>query len=366
MDSKPQEPTQKWWHRLADAIKKMHSTPRMVSIIWRASPRLCLIVMALNAVAALLPAAEIEMTKSLLDVITQHSSIAVETQIVAAVLGFIALVSIFSLLRECVQPTVRLFQDNLGELVTRDVKALLFHKTNSLVDISIFENPTFYDKLEKVQGQSQYEPAGLLHSLNYIVQGTIGLVSMLIILLMFQPLLALGIVCLALPPIIAQFKQQYEYWELSKSEVPLQRKMRYYGDLITGSQTAKELRLFGLGGFFLKLYLSTSEKFSHGHMQTRRRHWRANIFLATVASTGNMICYAYVAWDAIRRIITPGQFTLYLGAINQVSAKMDDLIWGITRLYSGNLFFNEFFEFLELPLPWRYHQRSSLNLCPDL
>jgi ATP-binding cassette subfamily B protein len=333
-------------------------TPRVVRLVWDAHRGFTAALVAINAAQGLVPLAQVWITKLIVDAVAAAAA-GIQTPaggigaagaagVAPFVLALLALQGLVALASQALEPANQLVQQELSDRVSRDVTVRVLRKANGLADISYFESPHFHDQLQRAQQGANWRPPGMLNQLGAMLRAAIGLVSMLGVLLAFQPLLALAVVALALPNVIVQFRHQRQNWGMNAIEVPEVRLMSYFRNLLASKEHAKEIRLFSLGDFFLGRYLELYEAYYRRHRGLRYGQWRANTALAGLAAAGTTGAYAFVVLQALAGRITLGSLTLYLSAVNQVQAGLSTMIFQIASLYESNLFVGHLFEFLEL------------------
>ncbi|MDX2107597.1 MAG: ABC transporter ATP-binding protein [Candidatus Melainabacteria bacterium] len=333
------------WLKTRKALRVLAGTPRVLKLCFESNAKLTIGVVILNTLLGLGPLAEIYIVKLLIDFVTQSKPESFDLNQLALLLGALAVVRLLS---NSLQPTLEYIQELLGDFLTKHVKLLILNKTSSLAGLTYFENPKYYDQLVKAQNESGYRPLGMLFSTSSILRSTIGLVSMLCVLLAFQPLLVLLLLVLSLPHLIAQFRHQDQSWSINDYTIPEVRRMDYFGQILTMKDTAKELRIFGLHDYFIDMFKTKFGEYQKRRASLRFKHWRNNILLSVLAATGMVASYGYVIYRAIGQSISIGSLSLYLGAITQVQFSLETIIWSLARLYEANLYINNLFEFLAL------------------
>lgn len=354
-----------WTQRAHETGKVFAGTPRILRLIWTASPGYTSAVVFLNLVLGLMPLADLWILKLLIDAMTVFLRTGSTAAAVSTMIRLIGLLAIIRLVNNSLEPTQRFAQQQLGEYLMRDMNTLLLEKANSLGDISVFENPSFYDMLQRARNESGYRPLTILTTLTSIMRSSIGLLSMVLVLVAFQPWLAVLVTALSLPHLLVQFKHQREGWAIQNDEIPEVRRMSYFSHVITERDYAQEIRVFGLEKFFLNQYMKKFEEFRTIHSKMRFRHWRNNVMLASLSAVGTACAYAYVAFRAIESSITIGSLTLYLSAISQIEYGMDSIIWAVASLYEGNLYANNVFEFLAIPSAMAEAPADSALMVPE-
>lgn len=344
------------WLKTRKALRVLAGTPRVLNLCFKANSKLTIGVVILNTLLGLSPLAEIYIVKLLIDFVTQNKPGSFSINQLFVLLGALALVRLLS---NSLQPTLEYIQELLGDYLTRHVKLLILEKTASLSGLSYFENPKYYDQLLKAQNESGYRPLGMLFSTSSILRSSIGLFSMLCVLLTFQPLLVLLLLVLSLPHLIAQFRHQDQSWSINDYNIPEVRRMDYFSQVLTMKETAKELRIFGLHQFFLDMFKNKFNEYQKRRANLRLTHWRNNILLSILAAIGMVSAYGYVVYRAVGQSISIGSLSLYLGAITQVQFSLETIIWSLARLYEANLYINNLFEFLGLKEPAVENSQSA-------
>jgi ATP-binding cassette subfamily B protein len=341
----PPETKGGWYERAADMLDVMSGTPRICKLIWNANRKLCSGVLLLNLTLALIPLLEMELTKAILDAITRSGGSPVGASWTLMLMGA---GTALTFLYFAVEPSMWVCQEALADILTRDITVLLLHKANSLVDIALFETPEFYDKLETAQREAGHKPLNVMNDLCGLVRSIVASISMLFLLLSYQPLIPLAIVLLSLPKMIEEVRHRKVGWAICNYEVPEVRKMGYYKSVLTHDSSAKEIRLFDLGEFFLGRYVSCFNEFFERHNKLRRDHWRNNLVLSSLSAIGTAGAFIFVALAALAQVITVGSYTLYVAAIDRLRYGLQGVLHCLSGLYEANLFAKNLFDFLEI------------------
>ncbi len=342
----------RWLKQVDEALRVMAGTPRVLKLVWTSHPKFTSLLIGANLLLGLAPLAEMWIVKLIIDSVAAGvRSGQFEATKQVQLFWLLASLALVRLLANSMEPTVRLVQEQLGDHLVRDINLMILQKANSLADISVFENPAFHDKLTRAQNEASYRPLTILANVTTMSRSCVGLVSMIAVLISFQPFLAFAVVSFALPNLIFQFKMQYESWAIQNFELPEVRKMRYFADVLTRREYASEIRLFNLGGLFIKKYSDKFVEFRNAHAKMRFRHWIINFFLANVAAIGLVVSYAWIVFSAFKNIISLGSLSLYLSATTQVEFQLETIIWSLSQLYQGNLFINNMFDFLNVTSP---------------
>lgn len=184
-----------------------------------------------------------------------------------------------------------------------------------------------------------------------LLRSIITLVGFIGILIAFSPLLA-GLVALAaLPQLAIQLKIGRQRFGLAFDLSPDERRIFYYGHLLSGPRPAKEVRLFGLADYFLNGLLTTYRKIhrTRRHQERRELRWALGLeAMATLVSSGAFIA---VVLQAFAGRLSLGDVTLYTSAVRSVQEALSAIVLAISQLNEQALYFSHYRQLQSLPQP---------------
>ena len=126
------------------------------------------------------------------------------------------------------------------------------------LDLSSFEDPQFYDRLERARVQGA-DRVGMIQESGLLVQQVVSTVSLAVGICVISPWILLALIVCVVPEFLAETKFAFLGYSLSVSQTPARRELDYLRMLGTSKESAKEQKLFGLGEFFADRYHSISE-----------------------------------------------------------------------------------------------------------
>ena len=291
-----------FWERVKDFFRVIGATPRTFGLVFKAHPVLTVTFVVLNVFWGVLPVLNAWVIKLLMDTITLASNhnllnlpflsqlpfaIKAVTSIkVAAVIALLLLMAVVELISSANGPLFSFITSELGDHLNRDINTRILRKANSFVDISMFENPKFYDLLQKAEREASHRPMYLLRETGDVLTQIIYLCAMFGVLFVFQPWVAAGVVAVTLPQLVVSIKNEREMWKLRSWESPEMRTMWYYSTALTNEWTAKEVRLFNLGDFFLGRYLEKFDSFRKKKSALAVKQWRWYTVFSLLSTLG--------------------------------------------------------------------------------
>src|SRR5690606_20428870 len=146
----------------------------------------------------------------------------------------------------------------------------------------------------------------------YVGQNTLTLVAVGGLLLSIHWIVVVILLVATLPSLLIRFRFVKVLYEWTRRRVRLEREAYYLQWLIAGDQTAKEIRLFGLGQPLLDRFnvLRTVLRQERVKISTRR-----TVQETVIGSAGNAAFYisaAYVAYGVFQGNQTIGDLVLFL------------------------------------------------------
>ncbi|HLZ55768.1 MAG TPA: ABC transporter ATP-binding protein [Ktedonosporobacter sp.] len=328
--------------KLSHVLTAFTSLPRVLGLVWSTSVPLTAGMAGISLLRGCTPAATAVISKLVIDAVVHGIRIHSVTPIWLPVILQLAV----GLLDRFLSVLSNVVQQLLQEQVANRVQLMILEKTNTL-DLAFFENPEFYDKLRHASEESNYKPVTMISQTFDLVRSTITLLSMLIILLQLAWWLAIVALVIPIPSFIASTRYGWIGYQRMRRQSPERRKLFYFNHVMTVDQYNKEIKLFNLGGFFIRLYRLLAEKFYEENKGILTRRYLIGFAWSSLGVMANSGIYLYVALQAVLGRITLGGLTLYTQSAMQVGSSFQGVLDGVSNTYENNLFVNTLFEFLE-------------------
>lgn len=337
-----------WRERLSEWKEALGNVPRAFGLLWEAAPAETAGLGAITVVDAAFPAAQAWAGKMILDGVVAAIKGGLTPEAgVRAVAPYLLIEFALVIAREVAgrgRSLARgLIDLRLGYLVTGSIvrKALT-------LDMRWFEDPEFYDKLQNARRQSEYRAMSIVDNGFYAAQNALSLLSFLVILLAFNPWVALALCAAAVPAFIVQTRYSRIEFRLQTWRAPETREMSYVEQLLTMDDAVKEVKLFELGEPLLKFHAATFEKaFSEDAALARSR----TVFGVLWGTLSILAYYGAWVWVIMRTVagkLTLGGMTFYLTLFSQSQGAFQGLLDNVNNLYENGLFLKNLFDFLGL------------------
>ncbi|MDY7080333.1 MAG: ABC transporter transmembrane domain-containing protein [Chloroflexota bacterium] len=279
----------------------------ILQLVWECHPGLTLALTFTTLFQSLTPAVTSYAGKLIVDGVVR--SIAELALDLYSVLPAVALSMGLALLGALLSRVSQLAQELLGDLLSNRVNEMIIKQAISL-DLSFYENPRFYDMLRRAQREAGFRPLTLLIQTLTIVGSTVTTLSLLALLLRFNPWIVLALMLTTLPALFVQARYGREGFRLFNWRTPEARKLAYYAQLLTSDRSVKEIKLFGLAQLLFKRYQALFARFYRENRSLTLRRNLAGAALTLLSLLGYYGCYVYVIARAIAGAITLGDMTL--------------------------------------------------------
>src|SRR3954462_10873779 len=126
--------------------------------------------------------------------------------------------------------------------------------------------------------------------------------------------------------------------------------MDYLTTLVTTDSYAKEVKLFGLGPYFIDRFGQLSRVYQDRQRGLVVARYLAGFVWSTITTLAGSATYLYVAFQAIAGRLTLGDLTLYTQAATSVQNSVQGVLSGFGSMYENQLYLNDLFDLLRTPL----------------
>jgi len=320
-----------------------------VRLVWATSAGLTLALIILSLIAGILPAAIAYIGKWLVDAVV-HSAQSGDATYRADAIRYVIMEAGLVVLMAATQRGLSVCQSLLRALLGNRVNVLILEKALSL-DLTLFEDSEFYDKMTRARRQASSRPLSLVMRTFGLVQNAISLATYGALLISFSPI-AVGILAFAaLPTFFAETKFSGEAFRLFRWRTPEAREQMYLETVIAREDYAKEVKLFGLGHTLLERYQSIFNKLykEDRSLTMRRGVWGYLLgLLSTAAFYGS---YAWIVISAMDGRISIGEMTMFVMVFKQGQSALAAALSAIGGMYEDNLYLSNLYEYLEQDVP---------------
>ncbi len=328
----------------AERLRAMHNVPPFLRMVWSTNRRYTAGIGALRLFRAFIPIATLWVGKLIVDDIvlamgTNEVDWRRMAMLVALEFGIVAA-------GEVAARTGSLLESLLGDLFSNQMSVRLMEHAATL-DIQHFEDPEFYDRLERARRQTVGRIA-LLNQLFGLAQDAVTLLTLVGTLLAFSPLLFLLLVVTVLPSFLGETHFAALGYSLLYQWTPERRKLDYYRYIAASDKTAKEMKLFGLSEHLTREYERLANDFYLANRSLAIRRSLAGTGLSLISSAGYYIAYGTIVYRTVLGALTLGDLTLLAGSFSRSRDLIQRMLLSTSSLYEQALYLDDLFVFLSL------------------
>jgi len=332
------------WNGWRERISALRDVPAVLRIVWESGRAVVVFGFVFRLIASLLPLGLLWITKLIIDgifrSITAHQAVA--SRLWWLVAAEFSLAVFGSVLSRGIDFLDALLADNY----TRHVSVLVMKHAGQL-DLAAYEDPVFYDRLERARVQAT-DRLGMIQSIGRLVQQVITTVSLSISIMLFSPWLLLMLVACVVPAFLGESHFAFLGYAKNFRQTPIRRQLDYLRVLGGSKEAAKELKLFGLAPFLTERFSRLSNQIYEEDVDLARRRLVAGSFLSTISTAGYYLAYVFVIWRTATGVLSVGAFTFLAGAIQQASSNIEQMFSTVSSIADQALFLTDLIAFFEM------------------
>jgi len=320
---------------------------RVLRLIWNINAPFVMILLGLTLLMGIVPALQIQVISLLVgcaaDAIRHQSG---WHFLLPALLWGMAMggISLLLVLAEIVQQYIQ----NLLQISTANHMNVLIMEKALTLDLQHYEDDKLYDSLQRASSESAYRPYQFFLQFTTFGMQLISLVAICIVLLAWNWLIALIILCSTLPIAGSQIIFSKRRYQLEWARSPEWRHLSYLLYLTTHAQSFKEVQIFQLGTFFLQRNYDLYDRFYKADktLATQRTQVDGLLGLLRIMVIAGIQLYIITTTIGLGNI---GMLAGYLQATTALQSSTTGIFEGLGQLYQSCLYLNNLFEFLDTP-----------------
>lgn len=332
--------------RRRDTIAAFRQFLRMIRLVWNAYPRGVVAVVCLSIVGGGLPAVGLYASKRVIDGVTMWMAGDAASGR-SLVVWFFGLALVVLTGQEVVRQMRQFVERVLQLRLTHRIQRNIIDRASSL-DLSFYESPEFYDKLQRAQLEVGFRPLSTLRSAVGGISTVAALSSYVVVLTTLDWWLAPMVFLFAAPGFLVETKYGRLGYLIVHRRTPEERVRSYFEEILTSNRHAKEVRLFELAEYLVGRWQALFDSFYRKDIDHARRSMIAEL-AATLSQTVAWIGFnVFVIYRAITDpSVTIGSFVMYTQAMERSSGSASALFNHVADLYNNSLYVRNLFEFLE-------------------
>ena len=337
----PEEDRPKGWRERVAALRYL---PALLRLVWETHRGYTLAMIGLRLFRAFVPVAGLWVAKLIIDQVvhlaaTPGASLAPLWRVVALELGVVAT-------GEFLARASSLVESLLGDLFSNSMSVRLMRHAATL-DLQQFEDPEFYDHLERARRQTTAR-IGLIAMLLAMGQDVLTLATLAAALVVHNPWLLLLLTVAILPSFLGETHFAALSYSLLFRRTPERRELDYLRFVGASDKTAKEVQMFGLAGWLSDRYAALAARYYEENKRLSIRKGIVSALLSLVGTFGYYGAYATILIRAVAGAISLGTLTFLAAAFSRSRDLIQRLLLSASDIYEQSLYLKDLFVFFEM------------------
>ena len=327
-----------------DRLRALANVPPVLRFVWDSGPEVVFWNITIRIVVAFLPVAVgIIAGRYIIDGVNQlrlHQPLPQNFWwYVGAELGLAILIGILS-------RTVDYFDNLLADRYTHHVSVEVMRQAASL-DVTVYEDPVFYDRLERARVQAT-DRLAMIQQMGRLIQQAVTAMAFSAVLIVYSPVLLLLLTAGILPAFLGESHFAFLTYAKNFRQTPLRRQMDYLRQVGGSKEASKELKLFNLSNYLTDRYRELSHEIYEENVALNRRRLFWGGLLAIVGQLGYYAAYGLSIYRTIQGRYSIGDLTLITTAIMQAMSNIQQAFSTASGVADQALFLTDLLAFFEM------------------
>jgi ATP-binding cassette subfamily B protein len=287
-------------------------------LAWSTTPGLVTTRLFIAVITGLVPAGFVFAMREVIDALRSSASL-------ADAMPWIVIVPLLSFVSVALRPIAAFASSRLSDELQLSTSLRILEHAAQL-DLAFFEDPANQDMLARTQANSARHMEALVRDLAGLVRHTIQLVTLLLIILLIEPVVVAALAVLALPYLWYQSRLSRTHYWIEHNREGRRRWTRYFSNLLMSHGSVPEVKLLDLAPHLVSRFRALMERIRDQNTTIYRRRALGGLLFGLL---GGIVVYAavfHLAGAALRGDATLGSVAAYLLAVERFAATVTGLV----------------------------------------
>src|SRR5919199_904253 len=327
-----------------ERVAALRHVPAFLRLVWQTHPGYAATMVTLRVGRSGVPIATLWVAKLIVDEVIAAggrggTGLGRPWSLVALEFGIVAV-------GELLARASALVEGLLGDLFSNRMSIRLMEHAATL-DLTQFEDPTFYDHLERARRHTTGRVALLAQVLG-IGQDLLTLLSLGTALAVHNAWLLALLAAAVLPSFFGETRFAALMYSLSWRWTPQRRQLDYLRYVGASDETAKEVQLFGLAPWLAGRFRDLSRRFYDENKRLSTQRALVGGGLALLGAAGYYAAYVVILGQAVRGAITIGTLTFLAGSFDRSRGLIQRLLLSASDIHEQSLYLRDLFAFFAI------------------
>ena len=335
----PKPPGNAW----ADRLRALKNVPPVLHFVWESGPSVVFWNIAIRILVAFLPVAIGIVGRYIIDGVNQ---IRIQKPLPHHFWWLVGAEMALAVLTGILSRAVDYFDNLLADRYTHHVSVEVMRKAASL-DVTVYEDPVFYDRLERARVQAT-DRLAMIQQMGRLIQQSVTAIAFSAVLIRYSPFLLLLLIAGILPAFLGESHFAFLTYAKNFLQTPRRRQMDYLRQVGGSKEAAKELRLFNLSDYLTRRFTALSLSIFEENVALNRRRLFWGGLLAIIGQLGYYGAYGFSIYRTIQGRYSIGDLTLITTAIMQAMSNIQQAFSTASGVADQALFLTDLLAFFEM------------------
>ncbi len=343
-------------HSFKGRVGALRNLAPVLKLVWKSGPLLMSLGVVLRLIAAVVPVAALWVGKLIINYIVDSSKAPGTAQ--GNIWLLLACEFLLAVIGNIFGRAIDYCDARLTDEFTREVSLRIMRHAGKL-DLQSFEDPVFYDKLERARVQAT-DRLAMLSGVGRLLQQSITLLSLATGIIAYSPVLFLLLVLCVIPAFLGESHYAFVGYNLAHGLTPVRRELDYLRVLGTSKESAKEVKIFGLGDHLRNRFDQLTGKVIQENKSLSKRRLVWGSALGMLGSAGYYAAYMLLVFRAVKGQLSIGDLTFLGGSLLGCANQLSLFFSTFASIADQALFLTDLLEFFAV----KPRIRSRVNALP--
>jgi ATP-binding cassette subfamily B protein len=327
----------------ADRLRALRNVPPVLKFVWDSGPSVVFWNIAIRIVVAFLPVGIGYVAKRIIDCVNLigfHKPLPhYFWWLVASELALAVFLGVLS-------RSVDYFDNLLADRYTHHVSVEVMRKAAAL-DVTVYEDPVFYDRLERARVQAT-DRLAMIQQMGRLIQQSVTAMAFSAVLVAYSPFLLLLLIAGIIPAFLGESHFAFLTYAKNFRQTPVRRQMDYLRQVGGSKEAAKELKLFNLSSYLTDRFTGLSQRIFEENVALNRRRLFWGGLLAILGQVGYYAAYGYSILRTLQGHYSIGDLTFITTAIMQAMSNIQQAFSTASGVADQALFLTDLLAFFAM------------------
>ncbi len=318
--------------------------PPFLRMVWRTGPAYGVGIALVRIASAFTPLAMLWVGKLIIDTVV--ANVGAPDPDWGLLVRLVLLELGIAVLSDVLGRIAGLLEGLLGDLFSNEMSVRLMRHA-AILDLRHFEDPDFFDKMQRARRQTMGRVALLSQTLT-MGQQALTLTSLLVSLVAFDPWLLAILVLAILPSFLGETAYAGIAYSFMFQWTPQRRELDYYRWVASELEPAKEIKLFGLSDHFIRRYAELADEYLHENRRVATHRAVTGAILTTFSTLAYYGAVGVIVYRTVTGQITIGSLTFLIASFERSRGLISSILTQVARSYEQGLHLEDLFDFLRM------------------